>query len=218
MKVSSHFFTDEPEQRAEEENLRKRFKRPAKSVPVAIKRSAWDLYIGVGVTEALCPLCDTNTIRRDANSGFEGAHVIAQKWFDDGALSVLYIVPSCTMCNNECSSMCLLDFMFVRGGKRLPLLRRILMTIYTAFVAQHQHALSADFRMAHRVLDHLYGSHKWSTGGIQNVVPIFEMARNEQLHALSEKAASLSRQLQDVAAEMQQLAEAEVKPLKYQPY
>jgi hypothetical protein len=214
MSVSSPFFSQFSAKDVEqEETARKRFKKPPKSISPAIRKSAWDLHIGIGVTEAFCPLCDTNKIRRDENSGFDAAHIIAQKWFT-GQLSALYLIPSCVVCNNETAAMCILDFLFVRGGKRLPLLRRLIMRLYDAFVAQHERELDSDFKMAHRVLDHLYGTKAWSTGGIQNATAIYEMARTEQVGVMAFRAGELSMELQQLAQEMANLSNAEIRTVK----
>lgn len=185
----------------------------SKNVTPTLKRAIWDLHIGAGVREALCPLCGVHKIYATQNSGFEAAHVVARKFFV-GELNVFSLVPSCAPCNNECDNTCVLDFLWVRA--RLGPLRQIIMVIYRAFVTHHAHELAQQDRMAWRVLEHLYGPARYGAGGgIINTKAIYEVARVEECAALTEEMARLAAQQQRLTFQLKSLMEAEIKPMKF---
>jgi len=184
-----------------------------KAVTPTLKRAIWDLHVGPGVKEALCPLCGVHGINATQNSGFEAAHIVARKFFV-GDLNLFSFVPSCGGCNNECEDLCVLDFLWVRA--RLSPLRRIIMTIYNAFMAQHAHELAYADRMAWRVLEHLYGPSRYPAGGgIVNTKAIYEIARAEQYFALVEECMALAAKQQALAIQLRALTEAIIQPMKF---
>lgn len=188
-------------------------KGKSKGVTPTLKRAIWDLYVGAGQRETQCLLCGVHKIYATQNSGFEAAHVVARSFFV-GDLTIYSLIPSCASCNNECENMCLLDFLWVRS--RIAPLRRIIMTIYNAFVTQYAHELATKDRMAWRVLEHLYGPSRYPAGGgIINTKAIYEIARAEQYAALVEEAARYAAQQQALATQMRALTEAEIKPMKF---
>jgi hypothetical protein len=185
----------------------------AQAVTPALKRAIWDLHVGPGQKEALCPLCGISKIYATQNSGFQGAHIVARNFFI-GELTIYSVVPSCAGCNNECENMCVLDFLWVRA--RVSTLRRIIMTIYTAFVTQHAHELAPQDRMAWRVLEHLFGPSRYPAGGgIVNTKAIYEIARAEQYAALVEEAAKLAAQQEAIILQLRALTEADIKPMRF---
>ena len=218
----------------EENGLLKKKSSSSAAVTPAVKKVIWDMYIGMGVQEAFCPLCGMNRIHQKTNSGFEAAHVIARKWFlphaprkggagkeqydytsssaaAAGAASIYYLFPSCAACNNECADHCLLDYLYCRN--RLAPLRRFIMAVFNTFTTEHQHELRTEERMAWLILDRLYGADRWKAGGgIQNAKAIYEIARVEQYHQLVQQTASLTKQLQEAAYAMTILVEADIKP------
>ena len=110
--------------------------------------------------------------------------------------------------------MCVLDFLWVRA--RITALRRIIMTIYTAFVTQHAHELAPADRMAWRVLEHLFGPSRYPAGGgIVNTKASYEIARAEQYAALVEEAARYAQEQQALALQLRALTEVDIKPMKF---
>ena len=188
-----------------------------KHVTPALRRAIWDLYVGIGVKETLCPLCGLNKIQAPSqNSGFEAAHMVARKFLVE-ELSIFYLVPSCKVCNNECTDRCVLDFLWVRA--RLVALRRIIMIVYEAFLAHHAHELAPEDCMAWRVLEHLYGpSRHPAGGGIINTKAIYEIARIEQHAALVKQGAALAAQQEALSKQMRALMEVEIRPMKFSGY
>jgi hypothetical protein len=184
-----------------------------KNITPALKRAIWDMHVGPGVKQIKCLLCGINEIYQTQNSGFDGAHIVARKYFADD-LSVFYVIPSCKVCNNECDNMCVLDFLWVRN--RIAALRRIIMTLYDAFVAQHEHELQHKDRMAWRVLEHLYGPTRFPLGGgIQNTKAIYEIARAEQMTSILAQSAALAQKQQALAIQLRELTESEIKPMRF---
>jgi hypothetical protein len=188
------------------------FKKPSSNASPALKKAIWEMYMGLGVQEAPCTLCGIHRIRSNVNSGFECAHIVARNYMTE-SLSVYYMFPSCSVCNNECRDMCVLDFMWVRG--RIAPLRKVIMAIFQRFITEHEHELSSDQHMAHLVLDNLYGPKRFPTGGgIQNTKQIYEIARTEQYQSLIDKAVQLERQLGELQRQRQGLLDANIKPMR----
>jgi len=186
-----------------------KFTKKQKGIPVQLKRAIWDMYIGPHVKEATCPLCGTARIERNSNSGFDAAHVVARKFLDK-ELSVYYLYPSCASCNNQCDDLCLLDYMWCR--QRIAQLRRFIMAVFEAFVAEHKHDLTDESRYAWKVVEYLYGKETFKAGGgLQNAKQVYEVARTEQYLVLSQRAVVLARESADIANQMQALWEAKVQ-------
>lgn len=180
----------------------------------ALKKASWDIYVGIGKQETLCGLCGLNRIQNNVNSGFEGAHIIAKGFLTED-LTIYYLYPSCSVCNNECKNLCVLDFLYAR--QRIAELRKMIMIIYKRYVLEHEHELNVQDRMAWLILDHLYGPKRFPAGGgIQNTKQIYEIARTEQYQFLMEQSAELERQLGEIQMQRIWLVEAEIKPMRLQ--
>lgn len=192
------------------------FKKPSgvsSSASPTLRKAIWEMYMGVGVKEAPCTLCGIHRIHSSINSGFECAHIVARGYMTD-PLTVYYMFPSCSGCNNECKEICVFDFMFVRG--RIAALRKVIMIIYQRFLAEHEHELATDQRMAHLILDNLYGPRKFHLGGgIQNTKAIYELARLEQYEWLVEQGAQWERKLWELHRQRMLLMESEIKPMRF---
>lgn len=187
-------------------------KKPASNITPTLKRAVWDLYIGIGVQKALCSLCGINAIFGNTNSGFECAHMVARNFFQE-ELSVYYLFPSCAVCNNQCRDLCVWDFLYVRA--RLGVLRKAILAVYRFYLIEHEHNLAPQDKLAHVILDHLYGPKRFPLGGgIQNTKQIYEIARVEQYEDLRLKTLELERNLQDIQSLRCKLWEAEIKPFK----
>lgn len=185
----------------------------SKGVTPTMKKAIWDLYIGIGVKEALCPLCGVHKIYSTLSNGFHAAHIVARKFFV-GDMSIFYAIPSCDVCNGYCDDLCVLDYLWVR--ERFTSLRRIIMIIFEAFLARYAHELAEEDRMAWRVLDHLYGSARWPAGGgIVNSKGIYEVARVEQHAKMVEESARLVAQQQALSTQMRALMDSTIRPMKF---
>ena len=189
------------------------------NVSATLKRAVWDTYIGPGIQDAPCPICGLSRIYQTRNSGFEAAHIIADKYCITDELSVLDLYPSCSSCNNDCSNLCLLDFLW--GRERIAQLRDVIWRIYQAFSIRFCDELNQYDRMAWKVLQFLYGSKRYPAGGgIQNERQVYEMARSVQQTKLVARAAELAVQMEQNAADLRRLMEAKIAPrtLTYCPF
>lgn len=187
-------------------------KRSASNITPTLKRAVWDLYMGIGVQKALCSLCGINVIFGNTNSGFECAHMVARNFFYE-ELNVYYLFPSCATCNNQCRDLCVWDFLYVRA--RLGILRKAILAVYHYYLVEHQYDLASHDRLAHVILDHLYGPKRFPLGGgIQNTKQIYEIARDEQYQDLRLKTIELEKKLEEIQTLRRQLWEAEIKPLR----
>ena len=177
-----------------------------------LKRAVWDVHVGSGIKEATCQLCGIRKIYAVQNSGFECAHIVARKWLANEPLTIYYLYPSCTVCNNECASLCLLDYLYVR--ERIAPLRRLIMSLYECYVTEHKHELAQDQRQAQLVIRHLYARPEFLEGGLQNVKQVCELARQEQLELLRERISGVVAELGALTAQIKTVADAEIKPLQ----
>ncbi len=196
-----------------EEDIKQLFKK-SKSLAVtpALKKQIWSTFVGDGVRETVCPLCGINKIYQFNNSGFEACHIIARK-FSTEQPSVYYLTVGCSSCNNNCADLCVLDYLFCTH--RLTALRNMIRIIYAKFLEEHHHTLANDNRLIWNVLDHLYGSRRFPAGGgISNTKQIYEIARSEQLVALSSQITDLSKTLCQLSVEYAMVAETEIKPMQ----
>lgn len=186
-------------------------KRPKlKGITPILKRQCWERHIGIGILEAPCPLCGIQRIYNNVNTGFEVAHIVSQQYLNED-LSILYAYPSCRSCNNECSDLCVLDFLYCR--LRIKQLKKLIMNMYELFLLSHGDELANP--MAWKVMDHLYGKGKFQAGGgIQNAKQIYEIARMEQYRVMSKESARLAKKLAKIGEEMAELMESEIKPME----
>lgn len=191
------------------------YKKPKKSITPTLRQQIWDLHVGIGKKSALCPLCNHKTIYSSKiNSGFEAAHIVADKWMGNTELTALYLFPSCDVCNNECSDFTVLDFLFNRG--RIGMLRKVIASIYKAFCDFYENELPLENKIAPKVLHYLYGSDRFPAGGgIVNTKAIYEIARQVHLSLLVKHAKELSEQLDKTNTEIQNLLEYDIKPMKF---
>jgi hypothetical protein len=167
------------------------------TITPAIKKMIWDVQLSSTLKEAPCPLCGIHKVYQFTNSGFEACHIVARK-FSTEAPSIYYLTVGCSACNNDCSDICVFDYLFCR--QRLNALRRLIQIIYRKFIEEH--------------LDHLYGPRRFPAGGgIVNTKQIYEIARSEQLVILSEQICQTSQSLLKLSAEYALVAESEIKPM-----
>ncbi len=179
-----------------------------------LKKTVWDVHIGPGVREAICHLCGIYKINNNINSGFECAHIVAHKFMTEEP-NVYYLYPSCTSCNNECRDDCLFDFLYMR--QRTEQLRKVIVTICTRYIIEHDNELDDGSRMFHIILDHLYGPKRFSAGGcIGNRKVIYEVAQQEQYQILRLRAVALAEQSEAIARQMRMLMNDKIKPLYLQ--
>lgn len=185
-------------------------KAKLKGITANLKRQVWERHIGIGVLESACPLCGTTRIFNGVNSGWNLCHIVSQRYLNED-LTLLYSYPGCASCNNECSDMCVLDYLWCRG--RLKQLKKLIMSIYDLFLLLHGDELAQQDKMAWKVMDHLYAKKFPAGGGIQNKKQIFELARVEQYKIMSKEAVKLSTKLAVLGEEMQQLMECKIETL-----
>jgi len=202
-----------PQEEGEEEVPLPLFKKIRKTITPALKKCIWELYVGIGKQKATCLLCGITEIKNNVNSGFEAAHLVARSFMATQDLNIYYAIPSCSICNNECENMCVLDFMY--GRNRIRDLRMVIMKIYETFITEHGQELDDEQRMAWRVLEYLYGPTRFPAGGgIQNRKQIYELARLEQYSFLVQKSKRLTAELEQTVKEMHLLMTVEIKPMK----
>lgn len=177
-------------------------KKSKTGITPALKKTIWDLYIGIGVQRAPCPICGVNELFRTINSGFEAAHIVADKYFCE-ELTSLYLFPCCKTCNNECRDYCLLDFVWCR--ERYNVLRRMIWDIFKHYQDLHP---DEPENQCWKILDHLYGDRRFPAGGgLVNTTPIFRIARLVQMDAILKQNQELNAQLLQNNAIIQRLLE-----------
>lgn len=195
------------------------FKNPAKrlkgnaAISMVVRRAIWDIHIGAAIKRAKCPICGIAPIEQNANSGYDAAHIVPDKYFT-GVMSIYYCIPSCKACNNNCGDLCILDYLYVLN--RLEALRHIIHVIYKTFISEHDDELAPEARTAYGILDKLYGPQRFILGGIQNTKQIYEIARTVQYNDLLEESRQLAAKQLAVATQMQTLLEYQIKPMKFQ--
>jgi hypothetical protein len=168
--------------------------------------------MGKAVQSDFCHLCGENRIYLTQKKGFEGAHVISQKWIQREQVNVFYAFPSCSACNNACRDCCILDYLYQRG--RIQQLRKMIMVIFEHFLQVHSRDLGLEYRFAPLVLRYLYGQQKWGAGGMVNEKEICEIARAEQQEALSRHIVSLCKQVQECSTLSRMLSELPIQTMK----
>lgn len=174
-----------------------------------LKKAIWDVHIGGAVSQTQCPLCGINTIYQTRNSGFEAAHIVAAKFDDATQLTPLHLYPTCKSCNNACSDLCLLDYLWCR--ERIVQLRAVIWSLYKAFMARYSDQMPEVEQMAWKVLRHLYGSQRYPAGGgIANEIQIYEIAKAVEFAELAKEGAELSKRIKLNAQRMEDLLESRI--------
>ena len=179
-------------------------KKRKTSITPALRKAVWDLHIGMGVTEAVCPLCNLNRIYRNTNSGFEAAHIVPDKWMVDDKLTTLHLFPSCSGCNNDCGTLNIFDYLWCRGFH--DVLRRMIWAIFGQYIRERPQEKNSQ---AWKVLDHLYGRERYPTEGyIVNCTGIYRLATAVQIQKVSDESTELAAQLKTNADLIERLATA----------
>ncbi len=185
-----------------------KFKKPRKSISANLKKMAWEVFIGIGVKEALCSLCLTYKINSTINSGFEIGHIISAKYIND--LNILYCYPICNICNNECSDSTIFDFLFVRG--RYKQLKKLINQIYNVYVNQGDSLCIENSLNMWTLLDTLYGKKRFPAGGfIINSRSIYEIARSEHVKYIRNKILQITKELSVLSTELENVVSTEIK-------
>lgn len=165
-----------------------------------LKKAIWDIYIGPGIMITPCPLCGVRELYRNQSTGYEAAHIVADKFFE-GSLTSLYLFPTCSVCNNDCSDLCLLDFLWCR--ERYDVLRKMLWDIFSHYIKERPHESNSQMW---KIIDHLYGPNRFPAGGgIENIRQIYQLCKTEQIARLMEQSANLNAQLIENSQLMQRL-------------
>lgn len=159
-----------------------------------LKKQVWETYIGPHIKTTMCPCCKINKISNDQICGYEAAHIVADKyWKPEQKLTVLYLFPSCSACNNDCRDINLFDFLYCRG--RFDALRKLIRDIYQAFLSIQMDMINPNADIIHYILDELYGKEKFPAGGfIVNREEIYRIAKSEQLQLIDEQLKELQEQ------------------------
>ena len=176
---------------------------------VKLRNAIWEMYMGPGVQEGKCILCDARTIIKGTNSGFEACHVIARVYIGNIIPSRYYLVPGCSGCNKQCGTLCILDFLY--NYNRHTQLKRLIRIICEKYVEENgPHILPSD-RMDWKILRYLYGSETFiAGGGITNETAIYEIARVQEAERLINEAARINQQLAGVSTRLGALLESTI--------
>lgn len=191
------------------------------NVGVGVRKKIWDMYIGAGKKEDFCPLCLKNKISNASqNSGFNACHIVADKFiYKEDLQSVFYLYPGCSSCNQECADLCLLDYLYGRG--RYNVLRKLMWSVYSAYLQEYQTVLREEDRLCWRVLKHLYGSEKFPAGGgicRENEKVIYEMARNVHQEMMLKEQQRLIMEMGTLQHQMTLNLCSEIKPMRLNFY
>lgn len=191
-----------------------RFVKKKTTISQKLRKQIWEMYIGPGKKSAMCPLCEQVEIEGPSkNSGFQAAHIIADKFLADEDLSVFYLFPGCASCNNECADECILDYLLNR--LRIDRLSQVIWQIFTVFARLNSFQLSKLEGMAWKVLDFLYGPSKFTAGGgIQNTYEIYKLASAIQLNHLNIELRKATDRVTELAQIIKEVTACEIKPLK----
>ncbi len=76
-----------------------------KSIPLALKRKVWDLWVGESVGKTKCPCCKLTEI---SQMSFSCGHIIPES--QGGKLSVENLKPICSSCNSSMGTQNMNDF------------------------------------------------------------------------------------------------------------
>ena len=191
-------------------------KKPKKSnTPKATKEILWDRFIGSNYNDAPCPLCGINRISRNKTNGFEAAHIVADNFSHTS--DPIYLVPSCRVCNLQCATICVLDYLFVR--QRYTHLRKLCWTIFEAYKNLYPHEIEYHAGSCWKLIAHLYGPERFMAGGgIKNIKPIRNIIIQTQIDKVYEEQASLVAQLQEKSKLIQQLIQDSQETFKTPRY
>ena len=203
-----------------EDSLSSFFKKPSFTISSGIRKRIWEMYMGgPGKKEDFCPLCLQQKIQNASqNSGFNACHMVADKFMlqeDLSKQSVYYLFPGCAVCNQECADLCILDYLYGRG--RYTILRRVMWSIYSAYVQEYQAVLREEDRLCWKVIKNLYGSEKFPAGGgihRDNEKAIYEMARNVHTERMLEEQQRLLLEMQTVQTQMTLNVNSDIKPMR----
>jgi hypothetical protein len=180
-------------------------KRTKVAINKSLRIAVWDRYVGPGVKKTMCNLCGRQEISVNSNSGFECAHIVAESC--NAETTLFYLYPSCAVCNNECSTQTLFDYLF--GRQRIKVLRRLIWDIYSMFEEHYPNELDRVERLAWKLLEHLYGPTKFpSGGGIVNRVQIYEIARSVQAQMLVARMSEISDELSATTAHYRRVCDS----------
>jgi len=189
------------------------FKKPKTTINQNLRRQIWEFYIGIGIKQTQCPLCGVcNISNYDVNGGFEACHIIANKFFN-GELTKYYLFPGCSICNNECSKMCLLDYMWCRD--RIVQLKFLLSKVLNGFINENKNDMEKNIQLGHKIIEHLYGTKRFPAGGgIENTKQIYELARLVHYEECIRYAIELSTKLKENAETLNLLTLSEIKTMQ----
>lgn len=189
------------------------FKKSKKNVPPQLKKLIWELHIGKHTQKAYCPLCHIQILDTRLNSGYEAAHIVAEKYMDNNFQpNELYLYPTCDKCNNECADLTIFDYLWCRG--RFKELETMISAIYNRFIEINKDNLIDKHRLAPMVLENLYGKHRFKAGGgIVNTQQIYKLALVVQFRETQEKSARLVKELQEITEELNLIATYKVQTM-----
>lgn len=188
-------------------------KKQRNNISKQLKLATWETYLGIGVQSAPCPICGLNILYKSLATGFETAHIVASTFVSTEDNSVLYLYPCCSPCNNECRTLCLLDYMYGRG--RLKQLREMLASLYKAFTDLHHYDLAQHDHMMWKVVRYLYGPERFKAGGgLENTRQIYELCRMIQYQQLLDEARDLGEKMEMNSRNIKELMMCEIKPMQ----
>ncbi|MDB9801207.1 hypothetical protein OAB94_02395, partial [Flavobacteriaceae bacterium] len=100
------------------------------SVSATLRSAIWDMYAGPNKTSMKCLLCGRVEICRIRIKEWEAAHIVARVYHKNKPRRY-DLIPSCAPCNNQCSDVCVFDYLI--GRERYNVLRKMIRVIYQAF-------------------------------------------------------------------------------------
>ena len=186
-------------------------KKSKKNISPQLKKLIWELYIGKHTQKAHCPLCQIQLLDTRVNSGFEAAHIVAERYFDSTfQTNELYLFPTCDKCNNECADTTIFDYLWCRA--RFKELESMISAVFNRFIEINNDTLVDHHRLAPMVLEHLYGQHRFRAGGgIINKQQIYKIALIVQFRETQEKSAKLVKELKETTEQLEMIAKYKVQ-------
>ena len=165
-------------------------------VSKGLRLSVWDMYVGTNKTTYNCFLCGRAELHKTLTKQWEACHIVA-KTFHTKQPTRYDLLPGCPACNNECSNLCIFDYLWIR--ERYKQLKNIIKIIYKTYEEEHPESLEDDFEgEAWKLFQDLYGGKKFSAGGgIYNETSIYNFIKSVQIKDEYEKIKKYTRKIRE---------------------
>ena len=163
-------------------------------VPKTLRLAIWDMYAGTNKCIIKCMMCRGVEMNRIKSKQWEAGHIVAEK-FHLKKPCRYDLIPICPGCNNQCSDICIFDFLW--GIERYKSLEHIIRAITNAFIEQNPDQFEDDFNSeTWRILKHFYAGDSFRAGGgLMNEKQIYTLAKQLQIQDEMLKISKYSKKI-----------------------